>query len=173
MSFEDAYRFAKGEVVDIDGQKAQLETPLDFLVIADYAEGFGIINELKNGNPALMNDTLFLRWNKMLNGTKEQSAKAGKEMPEALDKGILPPSINNPKIIGPIMTSIWGNYLKIADRYNEPGKFTALADFEWSSMPSGNNLHHIVVFRDDMEKLLKRCRFHRFKVKIQKIYGII
>lgn len=159
LGFEDAYRFAKGEVIEIDGNKVQLETPLDFLVIADHAEGFGIINELKNGNPALMKDTLFVRWNKMLNGTKEQSARAGKEMPESLDKGILPPSIKDPKIIGPIMTSIWGNYLKIADRYNEPGKFTALAGFEWSSMPNGNNLHRIVVFRDEMDKTSKTLPF--------------
>ena len=152
LGFEDAYRFAKGEVVDIDGQKVQLETPLDFLVIADHAEGFGIVNELKNKNPALMTDSLLRRWSKMLNGTKEEGTLAGKEMPEALDKGTLPPIIKDPKVMGPIIKSIWNNYLGIADRYNEPGKFTALAGFEWSSMPNGNNVHRIIVFRDDKEK---------------------
>ena len=152
LGFEEAYRFAKGEVIEVDGHKIQLETPLDFLVIADHAEGFGIINELKNGNSVLMKDTLFQRWNRMLNGTKREGEIAGKEMPEALDKGTLPPSIKDPKIIGPIIKSIWNGYLDVADRHNEAGKFTALAGFEWSSMPNGNNMHRVVVFRDDKEK---------------------
>ena len=126
LGFEEAYRFAKGEVIEVDGQKVQLETPLDFLVVADHAEGFGIVNELKNGNPVLMKDTLFQRWNRLLNGTKRDSEIVGKEMPDALDKGILPPSAKDTKIIGPITKSIWNGYLDIADRYNEAGKFTAM-----------------------------------------------
>lgn len=152
LGFEDAYRFAKGEVVEVDGVKAQLETPLDFLVIADHAEGFGLVTELKNGNPALLTDSLLRRWHRMLNGTKEEGAILAKEMPEALDQGTLPPIVKDPKVMGPIMKSIWNNYLGIADRYNEAGKFTALAGFEWSAMPNGNNIHRIVVFRDDKDK---------------------
>ena len=39
---EDAYRFARGEaVVATSGQTAQLERPLDFLVLADHANNIG------------------------------------------------------------------------------------------------------------------------------------
>lgn len=40
MGPEEAYRYAKGLPVvrDITGTRAQIETPLDFLVIADHAE---------------------------------------------------------------------------------------------------------------------------------------
>ena len=33
--------------------------------------------------------------------------------------------------------------------YNEPGRFTALIGFEWTSVPKGYNLHRNVVLRDD------------------------
>ena len=54
---EEAYRFARGEeVVSSTGQRAKLSRPLDFLVVADHAEGFGFPVELRKGNPLLMTD---------------------------------------------------------------------------------------------------------------------
>jgi hypothetical protein len=35
--------------------------------------------------------------------------------------------------------------MQAADRKNEPGKFTALVDWEWSQIASGVNLHRIIV----------------------------
>ena len=40
---EAAYRFARGEeVVSSSGQPVKLSRPLDFLVVADHAEGLGL-----------------------------------------------------------------------------------------------------------------------------------
>jgi Protein of unknown function (DUF3604) len=51
---EDPYRFARGEeVISSTGQRVKLCRPLDFLVVADHAEGLGSTIELKNGNPLL------------------------------------------------------------------------------------------------------------------------
>jgi len=36
-----------------------------------------------------------------------------------------------------------------AERNNKPGKFTAFIGFEWTQTVKGNNLHRVVVFRDD------------------------
>src|SRR3981081_2637275 len=52
---EPAYRFARGEeVVASSGQPVRLSRPLDFLVIADHAEGLGVADQIKRGNPTLM-----------------------------------------------------------------------------------------------------------------------
>ena len=41
---DEAYRFAKGQPLlhPTTGTRLQLQTPLDFLVVADHAEGFGV-----------------------------------------------------------------------------------------------------------------------------------
>ena len=39
--------------------------------------------------------------------------------------------------------------MALADQYNSPGEFTAFIGYEWTSQPGGNNLHRVVVFRDD------------------------
>jgi hypothetical protein len=45
---EEAYRFARGEqVISATGLPAKLSRPLDFLVVADHAEGLGGVLELK------------------------------------------------------------------------------------------------------------------------------
>ena len=64
---EEAYRFARGEeVVSSTGQPVKLSRPLDFLVVADHAEGLGGMVELKKGNPAMMADPTLKRWHGMI-----------------------------------------------------------------------------------------------------------
>src|SRR5262245_10128401 len=46
---EEAYRFARGEeVASSTGQRVKLSRPLDFLVVADHAEGLGATIEMRN-----------------------------------------------------------------------------------------------------------------------------
>ncbi len=44
--------------------------------------------------------------------------------------------------------TIWDRYLKIAEQYNEPGRFTTIIGYEWTSTEDGNNLHRNVLYRD-------------------------
>ncbi len=50
------------------------------------------------------------------------------------------------------MKSVWQQYTATAEKYNEPGRFTAMIGYEWTSVPGGNNLHRNVLFRDDKDK---------------------
>jgi hypothetical protein len=58
--------------------------------------------------------------------------------------------------------SVWQNYTGIAERYNEPGRFTALIGYEWTSNNGGNNLHRVVIFRDGKEKADQIVPFSAF-----------
>ena len=48
------------------GSRSKLSRPLDFLVVADHAEGLGSTVELKKGNPLLMADPTLKRWHDMM-----------------------------------------------------------------------------------------------------------
>jgi len=48
--------------------------------------------------------------------------------------------------------STWHETIAAAEQYNEPGRFTALIGYEWTSLSKGNNLHRNVIFRDNGDK---------------------
>ncbi|MGL6221995.1 MAG: DUF3604 domain-containing protein [Steroidobacteraceae bacterium] len=153
LSPEDAYRFARGEeVISSTGVPAKLSRPLDFLVVADHAEGLGLMQEIYNGNSAFASDPTLARWSKGMQAGRAESAAVQTEVTEAQAMGTLPAPVKDPKVVGPIMKSVWQQYTATAEKYNEPGRFTAMIGYEWTSVPSGNNLHRNVLFRDGKDK---------------------
>ena len=46
----------------------------------------------------------------------------------------------------------WDNNLKEAEANNDPGEFTALIGYEWTSLEDGNNMHRVVIYRDGGDK---------------------
>ena len=156
---EPAYRFARGEeVVSSSGQPARLSRPLDFLVVADHAEGLGSAVEIRTGNPTLMADPTLRHWRDLMAAGGDSGVQAAIEMLRAVSAGTVPPAM----ISKQLARSVWQNYTSIADRYNEPGRFTALIGYEWTSAPGGNNLHRVVVFRDGKEKADQIVPFSAF-----------
>ena len=153
LSPEDAYRFARGEeVVSSTGIPAKLSRPLDFLVISDHAEGLGVMYEVYNGNPVMMADETLARWNKMMKAGGSESAQAMNELVSAQAQGKLPNPVTDPAIAGPLQKSVWETYTETAERFNDPGRFTAMIGYEWTSVPGGNNLHRNILFRGNKEK---------------------
>ena len=51
-----------------------------------------------------------------------------------------------------MMQTVWAKVVENADKYYLPGTFTTFHGFEWTSMPDGNNLHRVVIFRDGGDK---------------------
>ena len=47
--------------------------------------------------------------------------------------------------------SMWEQVTSAAETHNEPGAFTALIGYEWTSTPGGSNLHRNIIFRDDKD----------------------
>ncbi len=153
LSPEQAYRFALGEeVTSSTGVPMKLSRPMDFLVISDHAEGLGVIYEVYKGNPAFTSDETLARWGKAMQEGGKAAADAGNELTSAQAQGTLPAPIKDPKVVGPIMKSVWQAYTATAEEFNEPGTFTAMIGYEWTSVPGGNNLHRNVLFRDNKDK---------------------
>ena len=138
-----AYRFARGEeVTSSSGQRLKLIRPLDFLVVADHAEYFGMADMMTQGDPVLSEDPVTDRWYKMRRGSKEESMQAFYEGVESITTA--KNYVKNPAM----QRTAWDKTLEFAEDYNDPGKFSAMIGFEWSSSPNGNNLHRVVMFRD-------------------------
>ena len=148
---EDAFRFARGEEVRSNtGQTARLARPLDWMVITDHSDGMGPINEIRAGNPAMISDPFAKR---MYEAMKSGDAIAMRNvMLELIDRqstGRLPANVTDPKW----MVSAWEKTVAIADKYNSPGKFTAMIGYEWTPNPGGgDNLHRNVIYRDGADK---------------------
>jgi len=147
---EDAYRFARGEELKSNsGQLVKLSRPLDFLVVADHSDNMGFFPDLFAGKPELLADPTGRRWYDMI-----QSGKGG----EAAIEIIVAFSHNKfPKdlMYFPGTTSYsnaWQKTIEAAEKYNEPGRFTAFIGYEWTSNTGGNNLHRNVIFRDNGDK---------------------
>ena len=147
LGLEEAYRFTRGEdVVTSNGLRARLSRPLDFVVVADHSDGYGMFAKIVAGDPELMKDETARRWNRMFNEGGQAAVNASLELIDLFSKGQMPFPINAPESIGPV----WDDVLEAAERYNEPGVFTAFIGYEWTSLaPPGNNLHRVLVYRDD------------------------
>jgi len=146
---EEAYRFARGEeVLTSHGMRARLVRPLDFLVVADHAENLGLAPYIDESNPELLKS----EWGRMVH----DMVKAGNSreafqtwLTDAVTAGTDP--IKNPRM----SRSVWEREIAFAEKYNEPGQFTALIGFEWTSIATQEapgNLHRVVIFKDGGDK---------------------
>lgn len=154
---EEAYRFARGEEIRANnGMIAKLNRPLDFLMVSDHAEYLGLVPMINAGNRELLSDPVGKRWAAMLKGGPDEQLKALLEM--NVDIGDNNKTLSNLAV----ERSAWDHITAAADRFNEPGKFTALIGYEWTTMPGGDNLHRVVMFSDDASKAGQLLPFSAF-----------
>lgn len=147
LGLDDAYRFAKGEeVTSSTGLKAKLSRPLDFIVVADHSDGMGLFQAVQNGDEWVMKYAQGQRWNKLI--SQGDGAVAALELIKAFSQGEMEMDPNNPELQG----SVWNSIQDAAEKYNEPGKFTAFIGYEWTSLIKGANLHRVLVYRDGKDK---------------------
>lgn len=142
----DAYRFAKGEqVISATGVPAKLVRPLDWLVVADHAETLGVPVLIQRSDPTLLKTEI---------GRKTHDLYMQGKVYEAFEYYGLKVLVegNNPLSDPGIVRTMWEEMVGFTEEHNEPGRFTAFIGFEWSAMPGGNNLHRVVVMRDDGDK---------------------
>lgn len=142
---DDAYRFAMGEeVVSSIGVRAKLVRPLDWLVVADHAENLGLAPMIAESNP----DLLRIPWGKKVH----DMVKQGKPDEAYATWGAAMGSRQDPLADKALEKTMWERITSYAEEYNNPGIFTALIGFEWTSSPDANNLHRNVIYRDGKAK---------------------
>jgi len=154
---ETAYRFARGEeVIASKGERVKLIRPLDFLVVADHGEYYGLPDLLVKGDPVILADPVGKRWYDLMNGTQEESMQAFYELLSSVQR-------NEQLIKSPqAMRTVWERVIGMAEQYNEPGRFTTINGYEWSTNTNGNNLHRVVMFRDGPDRLKQVVPFSSF-----------
>ncbi|MHC4758175.1 MAG: DUF3604 domain-containing protein [Planctomycetota bacterium] len=144
-TWEDAYLYAMGEEVKLSttGEKIKKRTPYDFVAITDHAEYFGVMPRLIDPKDPL-SKTDFAK--------KLQDKNAKMTDPTSAVSIILHSILTSksmPEYVKPeMLTSNWKRYVDVANKYNQPGKFTTLIAYEWTSIPNGRNMHRNVFFRD-------------------------
>jgi hypothetical protein len=108
----------------------------------------GAMMEVVAGNPELMKDPTLKKWNAGINKGGEKSVETVLEIIDALSSGNLPEPLKDEEFF----MNVWTDYTATADKYDDPGKFSAIIGYEWTSNPGGNNLHRNVIYRDGAEK---------------------
>ena len=165
---DTAYRWAKGQPVihPYTRAKVKIDEPLDFLVVSDHAEAMGVIRAIGNGELKTNNENLTLGQKiKAWFTEKMVSYKVGERTGMDLfntdllptpdtglsqtDDPVLSPNNNTDKnALGdttPTVEQSWSEIVDVAERHNAPGKFTAFVGWEWSSIPTGANLHRVIM----------------------------
>jgi len=148
----DAYRFARGEeLTSSTGLQVRLSRPLDFLVVADHSDNMGFFPRLLSGDPDMLADPTGKRWYEMVQAGGQLAVEAAVEIIVAFSQGQFPETIAS--LPGSkAYRDAWDEMIDAAEEYNEPRQFTAFIGYEWTSNTGGNNLHRVVIYRDDAAK---------------------
>ena len=154
LGLDDAYRFARGEqVMASSGQPVKLARPLDWLVIADHSDAMGLVNDLAAAAPEVTKYEQGARWSKGLRTGGQAAVDTALDLITTFSQGQVDKDLLAAYSPGsPAYESVWQKVVRTAEDFNDPGTFTAMIGFEWTSLVKGNNLHRNVLFRDGAEK---------------------
>ncbi len=147
---DDAYRFALGqEITSSTGLPVRLSRPLDWLVVTDHSDMMGIATDIQNGTPNVLAVPKGKEWHEGFAKGGEAAGKAAFDLIQNFSQMTLPEQLVKDYSPGSEpYNKVWEKIVASADRFNDPGHFTAFIGYEWTSVPKGYNLHRNVVLRD-------------------------
>jgi hypothetical protein len=143
-TIDEAYRFAKGEAIkkSTSGKMVQKKTPYDWCAVTDHAFMMGLLPlTLDPKSPLSKSEMATL----IASGDSRKMDQAFGIMMRAGQQGVYPKGFDSLEL----QRTAWDNQKKVTNKHNDPGKFTTLIAYEWTSIPFGQNLHRNVFFRDD------------------------
>ena len=141
---DEAYAYAKGGTIKhATGVDMKMDSgPLDFLAVTDHSEYLGVLPAINTpGDPYAS-----VPYAKDLFSTDpKQVNTAFRKFGDALRTGQRMPEFADLRTV----KSAWHDIIDSAKRNYEPGKFTTLVGYEFTSAPDGRNLHRNVIFSGD------------------------
>ena len=145
-TWDEAYRYGKGEQIKLSttGQPIKRTTPYDFVAITDHSEYFGVLKDLVNPKSPLSKSDFAKGFTKGIEGGGQGAKYVSQLIGTLLTNNPMPQYVTPELLMGN-----WQKYVAAANRHNDPGKFTTLIAYEWTSIPDGQNMHRNVFFRDD------------------------
>ena len=154
LGLEEAYRFSRGEeVVSATGLPVRLGRALDWLVIADHSDAMGFSEDIRNGTPNLLANEMSRGWYEGLQQGGDAASAAALDLITNFAQGTIPAEVLEEYMPGAkTYDSVWQRVVQAAETFNEPGKFTTIIGYEWTSLVKGNNLHRNVLFRDGADR---------------------
>ena len=159
-----AYRFAKGEeVAATTGQPVRLARPLDWLAITDHSDGMGFTDDALAGSPLVTAYEQGARWSKGFRAGGQEAVDATLDMINTFSQAKMDPEMfANYSPGSRRYATIWDEVIDNAEEFNDPGEFTALIAFEWTSLIKGGNMHRNVIFRDGGDRARQVVPFTTF-----------
>lgn len=142
---DDAYRFAKGEEIPVNGSPHKIKRPLDFVAVTDHSEFMGEAYSLMNPGAPGYDDPIAKSFREATD-LKTALGLYGKYvlLPLSTGKSPHPPFFQGAEAI----KSTWRKNFEATEKHYQPGKFTTIHAYEWTAAPGGGNLHRNVLFRD-------------------------
>jgi hypothetical protein len=141
---DEAYAYAKGGTIKhAAGFDLHLNSgPLDFLAVTDHSEYLGVLPAINTpGDPYAS-----VPYARELFSTDQVAVNAAfRKFADTLNQGKRMPEYADLRTV----STAWTDIIDAAKRHYEPGKFTTLVGYEFTSAPEGRNLHRNVIFSGD------------------------
>ena len=138
---DDAYRFNRGHAIEhYGGETVRSRAPLDFMALTDHAEYLRFGQLLTDDDHPLSQTEFGKRFaSDDVNISRPAFEQMTGKDPDDFPK--FPGSLEEDSA-----RSVWSEYVALAEKYNEPGKFTTFVGYEWTALPESQNLHRNVIF---------------------------
>ena len=151
---DEAWRFARGEEVKSSiGLPVKLARPLDWMALTDHTDLMGLATDIQTGAPSILANDKGRQWNEGFRKGGTSAAEAAFDLITNFSQMTMPEEIIDAYSPGSeVYGSVWDKIIDAAEKYNEPGRFTAFIGFEWTSVPKGFNLHRNVILRDGADR---------------------
>ncbi len=154
LGHEEAYRFARGEeVISSTGLPVKLSRPLDWLCITDHSDAMGFASDMQRGAPNIANHPKGSQWYQGFKQGGQAAAEAAFDLITNFAQGTLPQDLMSDYNPGATAYDrVWDDIVETAEEFNDPGTFTTIIGFEWTSVPQGMNMHRNVLLRDNGDR---------------------